>query len=291
MTDFQRERETLGLWLQQLRKEKGLNGKQLAERLGWQPSKVSRIENGRQTPSTSDVTEWAQALGIPEVVQELAVRLAALESHYVSWKRSLRDGHAPRQRMSISLESRSRSIRNFETGIVPGLLQTAEYARNVFSRLVELRGTPNDVTEAVQVRMQRQHILYDPAKRLHFIVTTGALRARLCPVSVLRGQIDRLMVATTMENVAFGVLAEETDLPLPANHPFWVFDQSLVMVETFAAELNLEDPHEIELYCGIFDRFSAIASYGESARRILTQLAAELADPTPDSQEPTSRRQ
>ncbi|MDQ3153744.1 MAG: helix-turn-helix domain-containing protein, partial [Actinomycetota bacterium] len=66
MTSFQRERQALGLRLRELRRDARLTGKQLAQSQRWQPSKVSRIETGRQTPSDEDVEVWARACGAPE---------------------------------------------------------------------------------------------------------------------------------------------------------------------------------------------------------------------------------
>lgn len=278
MTDFQREREALGAWLSQLRQDAGLNGQQLAERLRWPASKVSRIQNGRQTPTESDVVEWANAVGAPESVEDLRARVTTLEEHYKTWRRQLRGGHAARQRASVSLERDTRMLRAFEPGVVPGLLQTAEYARHLFERLVDLRETPNDVSDAVGVRMQRQSVLYDPSKSFHFVVTMGALRARVAPASAMRGQLDRLVMATTLDNVRLGVIPDDAEMPLPANHGFWIFDERLVLVETWAAELQLADPSELDLYGRVFERYAAHAVYGRDCRTALTSLAVELGE-------------
>ncbi|NEE05554.1 helix-turn-helix transcriptional regulator, partial [Streptomyces sp. SID7499] len=91
-TDFQTARVALGARLRELRSEAGLNGKGVADVLGWQRPKVSRLETGKQTPTASDLTKWAQAVGRPGVATELRGRLVGLESQYRSWRRQLAGG-------------------------------------------------------------------------------------------------------------------------------------------------------------------------------------------------------
>ncbi|MEZ0067195.1 hypothetical protein ABIA32_003208 [Streptacidiphilus sp. MAP12-20] len=279
MTDFQREREALGAWLHRLRRDSGLNGKDLALRLGWAASKVSRIEHGRQTPTTADLAAWAQACGSPEAAAELSARLQALDSHYVTWRRSLRAGHAPRQRVGMELDRGTSVLRVFESAMVPGLLQTAEYARALFTSLVALQGTPDDVPQAVEARMERQRSLYHPGHEFHFVLTTAALRARLCPVEAHRGQLDRLLAVASLPGVRLGVIPDEALLPLSPLHSFWIYDERLVQVETWTAEVNVTDAAEIALYLRVFEHYAAVARYGGGARRVLATVLAELGAP------------
>lgn len=276
MTDFQREREALGQWLSQLRRDASLNGKELAGRLGWQASKVSRIELGKQTASKDDVIAWARAVGQPEVANELTARVTALEAHYVSHRRMLAQGHAGLQKAWAVQEESTTCLRGVETALVPGLLQTADYARHVFAAMAALKKLPDDIDIAVAARIERQRVLYDPRKRFHFVVTTGALRARTCSAEVMRGQLDRLMVATTMERVRLGIIPDHAQLLVPPMHGFWIFDDRLVQVEVLAADLNLTDESEVRLHADAFDRLASSAVYGDAARAVLAQLAIDL---------------
>jgi uncharacterized protein DUF5753 len=81
----------------------------------------------------------------------------------------------------------------FEPATIPGLLQTAEYARARFAEGVLLFGTPNDVDYAVRTRMQRQELLYRRDKSFHFVLTEGALRYRRSSLEIQLAQLDRLM--------------------------------------------------------------------------------------------------
>ncbi len=94
-TDFQTARAALGARLRELRAEAGLEGKDLAAKLGWQPSKVSRLQNGKQTPTAADLTAWAQACGLPESDAELQGLRAGfdMKQRHRSWRRELAAGH------------------------------------------------------------------------------------------------------------------------------------------------------------------------------------------------------
>ena len=93
----------------------------------------------------------------------------------------MRTGLKPRQQALLEWDQRTRLFRAFEATVVPGLLQTAEYARARFAEGIRRLRLPNDINAAVAARVQRQEILYRPDKRFHFVLTEAALRFRLCP--------------------------------------------------------------------------------------------------------------
>jgi hypothetical protein len=104
------------------------------------------------------------------------------------------------------LNEKTRLFRAFESTYVPGLLQTAEYARARFAQSITVFKVRNDINEAVQARIKRQEILYRPDKRFHFVLTEAALRYRLCPPAVMLGQLDRLISLTALPNVRLGII-------------------------------------------------------------------------------------
>lgn len=233
MSSFQREREALGGRLRELRRDARLTGKQLAESLSWQPSKISRIESGKQTPSDQDLEEWAGGCGYPDQATDLIAALRNLEGHYIEHRRKFRAGKAPGQNAFAQLESRTSFVRNFENVVVPGLLQTAEYARHRFLYGAKYQSGTNDIDEAVAARMQRQQTLYRPDKRFHFIVTEAVVRYRLCPPDVLKGQLDRLLGLATMRNIDLGVIPFDAQYEIKSPlHGFAIYDESEVRVET-----------------------------------------------------------
>ncbi len=276
MSSFQRAREALGIRLRELRRDARLTGRQLAERNGWHPSKVSKIEGGKQTPTEADLEAWASTCGQSDLAPELIASLRTLESHYVEHRRLFHTGMSAQQQAFSELEDQTVVVRNFENVFVPGLLQTPEYARYRLAEGVEYDGAPDDLDEAVGVRMQRQQILYRSGKKFHFVITEAVLRYRLCPPEVMLGQLDRLVTLSTMPTIRFGVIPFEAKLPLAPVHGFWLMDERVVVVENFTASQNLTQASEISAYVRIFDQLAGAARYESDARTVVTRALADL---------------
>lgn len=273
MTSFQQARIDLGGQLRQLREAAHLSGKELAERVRWQPSKVSRLENARQTPSEDDVVVWAQAVGAaPDTTDELISQALALQERHDSWKQRYRSGLAAIQEDMRDLEARTKLFRAFEPGIVMGLLQTAEYARHVFRKVKRLYSAADQIDAAVRVRMQRQEILYDRSRTFRFVVPESALHAALAPADVMRGQIDRLLAVSTLPNVEFGVIPFGTELPSAPINGFWIYNEAMVGVATMTKDLVLRDPEDIAFYVQAFDNYAKVAEFDEGGREVMIRI-------------------
>lgn len=285
VTSVQEARAALGKRLRELRQQAGLTGKQLAESLLWPASKISKLENGRQTPTDDDIRGWTRVTGSERETEALLASLHTLEVQHAEWQRQLRAGLKPHQNEIAQLDARTRFFRVFEATVIPGIIQTGEYARARFAQGITLFRVPNDIDAAVEARVKRQEMLYRPDKRFHFVLTEAALRFRLCAPEIMLGQLDRLMSLSALPNVRLGIIGYETQYVVAPWHGFWLLDNELVMVETFSAELNLAQPQEIELYAGIFDQLAAVASYGRAARSIITRVIDDLA---PDAAEDSS---
>jgi len=276
VSSFQRAREALGLRLRELRRDAHLSGRQLAEVHGWHPSKVSKIENGKQTPAEADLEAWARVCQVPELIPELIASLRTLETHYVAYRRLFRTGMTAKQQALADLEAEASFIRNFETIVVPGLLQTPEYARYRLAEGIEQNGSPDDLDEAVAMRMHRQQQLYRSGKKFHFVLGEPALHIRLCPPEVMAGQLDRLVALSTMPTVRFGVIPFGMAYPIAPMHGFWLFDERVVLVENLTAEMSLTQPSEVASYLRIFATLAEIARYGAEARTIITRVLSQL---------------
>jgi len=232
-------RRALGQRLRDLRQQAGLTGRQVAESLSWPASKVSKLENGRQTPSDADVRAWTSITRAEAETESLLASLHTLEIQHAEWQRQLKTGLRPHQDEIADLDARTRLFRAFEPTFIPGLLQTAEYARARFAQSVTVFKVPNDMDEAVAARVRRQEMLYRPDKRFHFVLTEATLRYRLCAPAVMLGQLDRLVTSGALPNVRLGIIGFETAYVVAPAHGFWLLDDDRVMVETFSAELNL----------------------------------------------------
>jgi transcriptional regulator with XRE-family HTH domain len=271
-------RGALGAKLRELRARAGMSGVALANRLGWVQSKISRIETARQLPTEEDVRAWAAATEVePATVESLLDELRTARANQIAWRRGATDpGQAGTQRSMLDLAAEATLIKNFEVGIVPGLLQTADYARVRLAENVEVHGAPDDdLEDALLLRIQRQQVLYDRTKQFHFLVPESVLRMLLCPVDVMRGQLDRLTALIGMSNVELGIIPTGTHLPVAPLHGFVMFDDAIT-IETWAEELTLQTATDADRFTRIFDQLRGVARYGDSAREIINAALAEL---------------
>jgi hypothetical protein len=250
--------------------------------LTWPPSKVSKLENGRQTPTDDDIRAWTRVTGGDGETEALLASLHTLEVQHAEWQNILKSGLQVHQAEIAEQDQKTRLYRIFESAVVPGLLQTPEYARTCFSQAVTMYKISNDVNDAVRARMRRQEMLYREDRRFHVVLTEAALRYRLCTPEIMLGQLDRLISLSTLRNLKLGIIDSTTQYVVDARHGFWIHDSELVVMETYSAELNLRQPREIELYGRIFEQLAAVASYGSSARAIITRVLSDLAQDLPD---------
>ncbi|MBE3009726.1 helix-turn-helix domain-containing protein [Microbispora sp. NEAU-D428] len=280
MSGFHQARMDLGAQLRQLRENARLSGKDLAERLRWQPSKVSRIENARQTATEDDVALWGKAVEAdPQTIDGLIRQAAGLLERQDSWRQRHRNGLAALQEDVRDLETRTRLFRAFEPGVVIGLLQTTEYARHIFGKVRRVYESTDDVDDAIRVRMRRQEILYDPARRFRFVMPEAVLRYRLAPPDVMRGQLDRLIAVTTLPNVEFGLLPFEAQLPSALMNSFWIYDDCMVGVATRTRDLLLRDAEDIAFYAQAFEEFCEVAAFRDDARALIVRALDDYARP------------
>jgi transcriptional regulator with XRE-family HTH domain len=280
-SSVQEARYALGQRLRELREQADLKAKQLAEALAWHPTKVSKIENGKQTPTDDEILAWTHATGSEADAPDLIASLRTLEVQHAEWRRVLRGGIRPRQNELAEIDQKTRVFRVFEATVIPGLLQTPEYARARFAESIRVFRLPNDINEAIEGRVRRQTILYRPDKRFHFVLTQAALRFKLCPSDVMLGQLDRLMSLSALPNVKLGIVDFDTQYSTSPWHGFWMYDDEKILVETFSAALNLQQPQEIDLYGRIFDELAEVASYGRAARAIINREIDALAGDGP----------
>ncbi|MFI9157877.1 helix-turn-helix domain-containing protein [Kitasatospora aureofaciens] len=275
-TDFQQARAALGARMRELRTESGLSGRALAAQLGWPQSKVSKLETGRQSPTTADVVAWAEAVGRPDVAAELVGRLRTLETQYRSWRRQLAGGVRPVQEAHAAQGRKTRDRRSFDPTLIPGLLQTAEYARAVLTRYAGIHPSISDVEAAVVARLERKSALSDRSRSFHFLVWEGALVSRVCPTDVLAEQLESLVPLLARGNVRLGIVPFEADLRVPVGAGFSIHDGTLVITETWHAEMWLDDPADVALHVRAWDALAESAVYGPAAHRAIARACKAL---------------
>lgn len=268
-------REVLGHRLRDLRKDAGLTGRGLAALAGWHSSKVSKIEYGKQAPTEDDIRVWCRHCRVLDQIPDLVATVRNIESMYTEWRRVLRVGTKRRQEASISLEAQTGLFRWYEPALVPGILHTAEYATAVMAKVITFYQIPDDLTEGVAARMQRQYIIYKGNHRFHFILAQQALLTTVGDTQVMLGQLDRLLTFLSLPRIRLGIIPATETYQVPTNQ-FIMFDERVVHVETISAELAITQPREIALYAKTFHQLSKQAVYGQMAEEMINARLATL---------------
>lgn len=274
--DIDRRKLVLGDQLRLLRESAGLSGKRLAEQVSWQASKLSKLERAKQSITDSDVVTICEALGVPaDQTDALRDELRAIRLDEARWNRQLRVGHKAVQNAVARDERTVRHVRAVNLTLVPGLLQTAEYARTVFVTLSELHQSERDTDAAVRARIERQQVLYDSAKQIELLMTEASLRYPIAPPSVMLAQIDRLLTVQGLPALRLGIVPLGHRLPAVVMHDFVIRDDT-VLVELVNTEIISREPADLTLYNRLADMLWSVAVEGDDARGLLTRIAADL---------------
>jgi transcriptional regulator with XRE-family HTH domain len=266
--------------LRRLRDLAGMSGRELARCMGTSQSKVARIEGGTAIPSLPEVMAWASAVGASPGVRESLVTLTqAAFTEVQNWRDAMRSRPHVQDQIQ-ALETRARMLCTFQSSVVPGMLQTAEYARRVFSLF---RGPvlEANVPAAVAGRLNRQLTLYEADKRFSFLISEAALRWRPGPTELLLAQLDRIASVSTLDNVSVGVIPLGARAVTMLTHAFVIYEgysdeDTLVSIETIHAQLIAKSTQDIAMYRERWARLSEMAIFGENARRFIGELSVSL---------------
>ncbi|WP_133903952.1 helix-turn-helix domain-containing protein [Actinophytocola oryzae] len=271
-------RERLAAELRRLRGLAGVSGRDLAQRVGISQSKVSRIESGAVIPSLPEVTAWGKELGVSvETQAQLAALIEAAYNEVHPWGSALQRGNL--QESVQDQESTATRIAVFQPSVVPGLLQTAEYARRVIG-MFHRDYARSDQAAEISSRLHRQLALYDTDRHFDFLITEAALRWRPGPVQVLLAQLDRIMSIRTLDNVTVGLIPLSAEATTLTSHGFVLYEgdgqESWVTVETIHADMKVAAPDHVGIYRSRWGLLREMALYGDEAREFLSRIVAGL---------------
>ncbi|MBO0686798.1 MAG: helix-turn-helix transcriptional regulator [Candidatus Dormibacteraeota bacterium] len=262
----------LGERIRALRLSAGLTGTELAERLHVSQSKISKIETGRLAPSAGEVRSIAGALEAPAgIIEDLAGQAEHAARQARNWR--ARPETEPRSSRVSELESSATLVQAFRAGVVPELLQTADYARQLL-RQTGLAVLESEATTAVEALSRRQAILFDPGRQFEFVMWEAVLRQRLSGPEVMGAQLDRLLSLASLPNLDIGILAFDIEVEIPPLSAFSIFDGSAALVETGSSELLFQDLEEVRFYAAAFASYRRAALFGDRASEFLVRLAS-----------------
>lgn len=275
-SSVQAARQDLADRLGEIRRDAGLSGKDLAARLRWYPSKVSRIENARTAPSAEDVQLWCEACDATDQAADLVRSLRAVEGMFVEWRRMERDGLRQAQVAVRPLFERTSRFRSYSSWLVPGLIQSRAYTEAVLRAVQQRRVAIDDVAAAVDARVERQRVLHDPGKVFAFLLEESVLRSGIGGREVMVGQLGHLITAGAQPNISLGVIPARPDRTHMPVEGFWIFDSSRVTVELVSGYLTVSQAHEVSQYASTFAELSDHAVYGAEARAVMMDALRRL---------------
>ncbi len=267
----------LGTRLRHLRQDAHLSGRALAERAGWSPSKVSRIEHGAQPPSVADIRAWCEYAEVPERADELVATLRVIDSLYTEWHRLDGPGLTALQQTVVPLWERTRTFRFYSPFLIPTPVQTPDYARALLLGIRDRRGTADDFDDAVAARMQRQQALHEPHRRFVILLEEAALTYLTGDAATTIGQLGHLLAVATLPTLSLGIIPSSLDRsstwPVES---FYVYDDHEVHIELVSGSVQFTQPHEVATYTTMFTDLSALAVRGQHARTLINKAIGVL---------------
>jgi len=279
-------RRRLAAELRRLRERAGLTGEQVAERLGWSGSKVSRIETSKLGVKETDLRLLLDLYRTGEPRRSEVLALAREPARPASVDNAAIAAYPAGYAEFAYAEAEAISIWNWEPQVVPGLLQTESYAREVIRGWFRMFSLPHAELEArVAARMRRQQLLTrDQPPDFSAVIDESVIRRRFGDKAVMRRQLDRLAESSGLPNVEVRVL------PLKGYHPigagtfiYMQFSQQydvpfhdVVTVEHLDREYLIEDAADTNKYRVTFERLQAEALEPDESVDFIVRAAEEI---------------
>ncbi|GAA3488930.1 MULTISPECIES: helix-turn-helix domain-containing protein [Streptomyces] len=273
-------RRRLGQELRRLRETKGLTAEGVAERLLVSQSKISRLENGRRSISPRDVRDLCGVYEVedPRVVESLMQM--AKDSRQQGWWHAF--GDIPYS-VYIGLETDAESLRVYEPQVVPGLLQTTEYAEAVISGALP-ESTPEEWKKRVGVRLRRKERITAAAVplRLWAVIDESALCRVVGDRHLMLAQLEHLQELSKLPHVTIQVLpfSAGAHTGLSGHYAILEFpettDSSVVYIEGVTSDLYLEKTGDVQKYTVMYEHLRAKAMSAEDSLEYIDDIAKRL---------------
>lgn len=270
----------LGIELRRLREEAAYSVTEAASVIGARQPKLSKLENGNQKADPAEIRTLAELYGASEEQQQYLTALAEAQPKRRRRKAPQRDAVPDWFRRFLALEWDATEIRSYEIDMIPGLLQTEDYARSVI-RSWEPEADQRILDTQVETRMNRKAALRrngKPSLRLEVVLSEAALRRVQGGNSIMHEQLKHLVDMATRPNITIRVLP--FDVPerismASAFQLFWLQQQqvSTVYLEDLFGATYLKEPEEFTQYSVVFGRLRDAALDPESSRHFLDKMA------------------
>jgi transcriptional regulator with XRE-family HTH domain len=269
-------RRELSALLRQLRFNAGLTVEQVAERLLCSPSKVSRMETGFRTGTMRDIRDLCDLYGVTDRAQRDYLMELVRESRRQGWWQSYDVPFGT----YIGLESDATSISVFHPTVIPGLLQTADYARAI---MAGGSLSPEAIEQHVAVRLRRQELLdRDNPPELHVVVDEAALRRRIGSPSIMRAQLDHIIGKSGLPNVSVQVIPYVHGAYKAMDSSFSILEfpnqmTGIVYVEGLLGFVYLEREQDLGRYREAFVDAQSAAIGDRESIELITRISGNMA--------------
>ena len=269
----------------ELRRERldvGLTQEQVAAAMDWSLSKLIRIENGTVGISMNDLKAILAHYKITDEAHTAELIALSRVARERSWWNAYRET-SPRLVQLIEYESASFIIRNFQPMLIPGLLQTKEYATTTI-RSLRPEALAQDVSTAVDLRMKRQQLLRQPEMPLmFFIMDEAAVRRLVGGQEAMRRQIQRLLDESDKPTVTIEVVPFSAGAHPGMQGPFMLFefpdagdDDALYLEGPSESKWNRDDSEEISSFRERFEVLRELSLGPQRSVDLLRRLLGEL---------------
>lgn len=267
--------------LRRLRDAATMTGEDAAHKLGWSPSKISRIETAQTAPSQADLK---RLLSLYEVTgtQRSRLELLGQSTGQRGWWDAYADALGPEYTALIALEAEAESVRAFSALMVPGLLQTERYAREV-ARSVAPFAPPGEIERRVQVKMTRQKVLArESPLRLDVVLDELALQRPIGGTAVMAEQLAKLDGVAGLSNVSLQVLPVTTGGHPGLDGDFAIVSfadliaPDVVYLEHMTSEIYEENETAVYRHVMAFDRLRSLALDTSASAGLIKERAGTL---------------
>lgn len=254
---------------------------EVAHAIGWSPSKISRAESGRESLPPEEIEKLIDFYGATEPLRRQLLEFAG-DAVRRGWWEDYADTLAPEYMEFIGLEAEAASCLQWQPNVVPGLLQTEDYARqiNVAFQAVNPTVSPSVQERFLKVRMLRQaRLTEEPALQFSAVLDEAVLMRSVGSRDVMRAQLARLVEAADLPNVDLRILPLNQNGGLQGS-PFALmsFDsqgvagsdlEDIVSIEVLHTELYEADTH---LYRLFFEALSQAALLPAESRHLVISV-------------------
>lgn len=275
-------RIALGGQLRQLRERRGISREDAGEAIRGSHAKISRLELGRVGFKQRDLADLLTLYGVTDPEERAVFLNLARQASAPGWWHQYSDLLPGWFETYLGLEQAAAVIRGYEPQFVPGLLQTADYARAVIG-LVHGDEPDEEIDRRIALRMRRQRILTDVnAPTVWLVIDEAALRRPYGGRAVLRGQITHLLEVSEAATVTLQVVPYEVGGHAAAGGGFAILRfaapelPDVVYLEHLTSALYLDKRADVDKYLGVMNRLAVQAHTPDRSRAFLTELLAEF---------------